>query len=153
MHRLIKLAVLATVPLAFTYQASAAPVILGNAAAPAGIAAQPASAFRAGLAGPAVIAKTYSAIVNADGSMAVGPAGAFSDNLGGSNPGSFEVIFPSNITRCVYTATLGDAFAGVAPPGFITVDLRFNNPNGVFVSTYNTSGARAYRSFHLHVQC
>ncbi|MCD4501017.1 hypothetical protein [Chromobacterium vaccinii] len=99
-----------------------------------------------------VITKTYSVIVNTDGTLAVGPAGASSNNFGG-NYGYFEVIFPSDVSKCVYTATLGDPSPTFPALGFISVTLRSGNPNGVFVRTADTTGTANDHAFHLQVQC
>jgi hypothetical protein len=100
-----------------------------------------------------ILTKTFSVIVNVDGTLAVGPAGAFSDDFGSPSGGFFEVIFPSPVNACVYTATIGDAFADVPAPGLVNVTRRFGNPNGVYVQTYNPNGFRTNHPFHLEVQC
>ncbi|AXE36442.1 hypothetical protein [Chromobacterium phragmitis] len=126
---------------------------IGLSSPPAFAAGQPASrAPLAAAAAATVITKTYSVIVNADGTLAVGPAGASSNNFGG-NYGYFEVIFPSDVSKCVYTATLGDASPTFPALGFISVTLRSGNPNGVFVRTADTNGTANDHAFHLHVQC
>ncbi|AXE31055.1 hypothetical protein DK842_14840 [Chromobacterium phragmitis] len=126
---------------------------IGLSSPPALAAGQPASrASLASAAAATVITKTYSVIVNADGTLAVGPAGASSNNFGG-NYGYFEVIFPSDVSKCVYTATLGDASPTFPALGFISVTLRSGNPNGVFVRTADTNGTANDHAFHLHVQC
>ncbi|WP_225548429.1 hypothetical protein [Chromobacterium violaceum] len=118
-------------------------------------ASQPASrAMRAAATAAVapVVTKTYSVIVNADGSLAAGPAGASSNNFGG-NYGYFEVIFPSDVSKCVYTATLGDPTPTFPALGFISVTLRSGNPNGIFVRTADTNGTANDHAFHLQVQC
>ncbi|MEO9384607.1 hypothetical protein [Chromobacterium phragmitis] len=126
---------------------------IGLSSPPAFAAGQPASrASLVAAAAATVITKTYSVIVNADGTLAVGPAGASSNNFGG-NYGYFEVIFPSDVSKCVYTATLGDASPTFPALGFISVTLRSGNPNGVFVRTADTNGTANDHAFHLHVQC
>jgi hypothetical protein len=100
-----------------------------------------------------VVTHSLSAIVFADGTLAAGPAGTKSDKLPGGLAGTYEVIFPRNVSKCVYTATLGDPNPTTAFPGFITVDPRGTTANGVFVKTYNTAGASTDLAFHLHVLC
>ena len=100
-----------------------------------------------------ILTKTYSVIVNVDGTLAVGPAGAFSDDFGNPSNGFFEVIFPSPVNACVYTATIGDAFADVPAPGLVNVTRRAGNVNGIFVQTFNAGGSRTNHPFHLEVQC
>jgi hypothetical protein len=96
--------------------------------------------------------KTYSVIVNVSGSLALGPAGSTSFNLFGT-PGVYEVDFPSDISHCVYTGTIGDALADVPAPGLITVTQRFGRPSGIYVQTYDPNGLRNSHPFHLQVQC
>ena len=97
--------------------------------------------------------KTYSVIVNVNGTLALGPAGAFSDDFSCAFCGSYEVIFPSPVNGCAFAATIGDDLADVPAPGFVTVTQRFANVNGVFVATSNPNGFRANHAFHLIVQC
>lgn len=115
---------------------------------------QPPSRFAAAAvtAAAVTVSKTYSVIVNVDGTLAVGPAGAASDNFG-SNIGAFEVIFPSNVSQCVYTATIGDALTNYPAFGLISVTQRAGNPNGIFVRTADINGTPNDHPFHLHVQC
>lgn len=96
--------------------------------------------------------KTYSVIVNVNGTLALGPAGSGSTNLFGL-AGIYEVDFPSDVSHCVYTATIGDALADVPAPGIIAVTQRFGNPNGIYVQTFNLNGTRANHPFHLQAQC
>lgn len=103
-------------------------------------------------AAPVVVTRSTSAIVFADGTLAAGLAGTKSDKLPGI-AGTYEVIFPRNVSKCVYTATLGDPNPTTAFPGFITVDPRGTTPDGVFVKTYNTAGVSTDLAFHLHVLC
>lgn len=95
--------------------------------------------------------KTYSVIVNVNGSLALGPAGSNSFNFG--SPGIYEVDLPSDISHCVYTATIGDALTDVPAPGIVNVTQRAGNVNGIFVQTFNLNGVRANHPFHLQVQC
>jgi hypothetical protein len=100
-----------------------------------------------------ILTKTFSVIVNVNGTLAVGPAGATSDDFGNPTGGIFEVIFPSPVNACVYNATIGDALADAPAPGLVNVTERLGNPNGVFVQTFNPNGVRTNHPFHLMVQC
>ena len=91
------------------------------------------------------------AVVNSDGSLARGSA-VSSAHLG-FGPGTYEVIFSSNIAGCAYPATLGLSTPGITLPGEIQVVNRAGNPNGVFVATYDSTGTSADRGFHLMVAC
>jgi hypothetical protein len=94
-------------------------------------------------------AQTFFAVVNADGSLARGFQAAFSQNIG---TGFYEVIFNFDVTGSVYVASIGSsATFGIEPTGEITVVGRAGTPNGVFVTTSDSTGAFANRGFHLAV--
>jgi hypothetical protein len=97
------------------------------------------------------VTKTYSAVVLADGTLALGPFGASSFNFG--IPGDYQVTFPSDVSKCVYTATIGDTPAGFPGPGIVVVTPRSGNANGIFVRTFNVSGTPVNMPFHIQVQC
>ena len=96
--------------------------------------------------------KTYSVIVNHNGSLALGPAGSSSFEFA-TAPGEYEVDFPSDVSHCVYVGTIGDALADTPAPGLINVTQRFGRPFGIFVQTYDPNGFRTGHPFHLQVQC
>ncbi len=94
-------------------------------------------------------AQTFFAVVNADGSLARGFQAAFSQNLG---TGFYEVIFNFDVTGSAYVASIGSSASfGIEPTGEITVVGRVGTPNGVFVTTSDSTGAFANRGFHLAV--
>jgi len=97
--------------------------------------------------------KTYSAIVNVDGSLALGPSGASSNDFGCATCGIYEVIFPSDVSKCAYTATIGDALADVPAAGLVNVTERFGNADGIYVQTFDPNGGSRNHPFHVHVQC
>jgi hypothetical protein len=99
------------------------------------------------------LTKTYSVIVNVDGTLALGPAGATSDDFTCETCGIYEVIFPSPVNACVFVATIGDAFADVPAAGLVNVTRRATTIDGVFVQTFNPNGVRTNHPFHLIVQC
>jgi hypothetical protein len=71
-----------------------------------------------------------------------------------SSTGTYQVRFDQNIRSCAYVAQIGDFdAAGTESPGFITTVGEGASVNGVFINTYNSSGATADRSFHLRVIC
>ena len=89
------------------------------------------------------------AVINGDGTTGVN-SGVTASGRTAPLPtqGAYEVIFNRDVSNCSYQVTLvaerGEAFA--AP--------RFNNVNGVFVSTFESNAAGgADRSFHLAVFC
>ena len=94
--------------------------------------------------------KTYSAIVGAAGTLRLGPAGSSSTSLG---TGTYEVDFPSDVSLCVYTATIGTSPATFLVPGIVTVTPRSGNVNGIFVQTFSVNGTAEPHPFNIHVQC
>lgn len=71
-----------------------------------------------------------------------------------SSTGTYQVRFDQNIRSCAYVAQIGDFDAsGTESPGFLTTVGEGASVNGVFINTYNSSGAAADRSFHLRVIC
>ncbi|MBB5960271.1 hypothetical protein FHS29_006894 [Saccharothrix tamanrassetensis] len=67
--------------------------------------------------------------------------------------GTYEVFFgASDITGGAYTASIGiPGSVGASPSGEVTVVGRVGTTNGLFIQTYDSAGALADRSFHLHV--
>ena len=101
--------------------------------------------------------KVLWAVVRRDGTLARGK-GALSATQFGVDSGTYGVRFVRDVTRCVYTATIGlsavqDSPTGTSPPGEITVAPLVNVPNGVFVSTHNSTGTTESRAFHLALNC
>lgn len=94
--------------------------------------------------------KTYSAIVGAVGALRLGPAGSSSTSLG---TGTYEVDFPSDVSQCVYTATIGTSPATFLVPAIVTVTPRSGNVNGIFVQTFSVNGTPENHPFNIHVQC
>jgi hypothetical protein len=92
------------------------------------------------------------ALVNSSGTI-VRMAGARSSAHLGT--GTYEVIFKSNVTGCVYTATVGDTGAGaVSQPAIATVASRAGNANGVYIETHDqATGALVDLPFQVVVHC
>lgn len=138
MGRLVAAAVLAAA-LGTAVTASAAPQNRGKVV-PGGAAAETASGDRW-------------AVVNRNATLARGK-GAIAVTRGDTATGSYIVVFNKDVTRCLWTATIGlSGTVGVEQPGEITTVRRFNNPRAVYVTTHNSSGVEADRSFHLFVGC
>jgi hypothetical protein len=94
--------------------------------------------------------KTYSAIVGAAGVLKLGPAGSSASPIG---TGEYEVDFPSDVSLCVYTATIGTSPATTPAPAIVTVTPRISNVNGIFVQTFSVNGTLENHAFNIHVQC
>jgi len=94
--------------------------------------------------------KTYSAVILATGVLALGPAGSSSLSL---VAGVYQVTFPSDISKCVYTATIGDTPAGFPGPGLVSVTPRAGNADAILVRTFALNGNPSPNPFHIQVQC
>lgn len=93
------------------------------------------------------------AVVNRNATLARGK-GVVAVSRGDTASGSYIVTFNKDVTRCLWTATIGlPGTIGVEQPGEITTVRRFNNPRAVYVTTHNSSGAQQDRAFHLFVGC
>lgn len=115
---------------------------------PAAAALEEATVSPAGTLG--VNTKTYSAVVLANAVLALGPAGSSSLSLG---TGIYQVTFPSDISKCVYTATIGNTPAGSPGPALVSVTPRAGNANAIFVRTFAPNGVVQANPFHIQVQC
>jgi hypothetical protein len=69
--------------------------------------------------------------------------------------GVYEVTFTKNVSGCAYEATIGDTATAVPTQGEISVsgDVNGDNPDDVYVQTFNTSGVATDSPFHLFVSC
>src|ERR1700730_5369288 len=94
--------------------------------------------------------KTYSAVVGGAGVLILGPSGSSSLPL---SAGTYQVTFPSDISKCVYTATAGTSPAGFPAPAFVVVTPRSGNANAIFVRTFAPGGTVQNNPFHIQVQC
>ena len=102
-------------------------------------------------AGVAAKAKSYYAVVDADGTLARGRGAVSATNLGA---GAYIVTFSKNVRACSYTATVGlSGASGVSAPGFITTVGAAASEMGVFLTTHDTTGASSNLGFHLQVEC
>ena len=90
------------------------------------------------------------AVVNSDGTLARS-LGATSSSLLAT--GAYEVVFPQDVSNCIYNATLGEPALENPQTGEIVVGLRRGNSNAVFVGTFNSSGESSNNGFHLTVTC
>lgn len=96
-------------------------------------------------------AATLFAVVNFDGTLARG-YGAMSSTSEGT--GAYQVLFKRGLRKCAYVATLGSSGSSGSPPtGYAGVVGRNGHLNGVYVQTFNSSGALTDEGFHLVVTC
>jgi hypothetical protein len=102
----------------------------------------------------AACACTLLAVVNADGTLARGLGATSSTRIDPQIPGQYEVKFDRDVSNCTYTATIGLSGNMSSPtPGEITVAGRDNDPQGVFIATYDIQGVGVDLGFHLAVHC
>lgn len=109
-------------------------------------------------AGGGAYATTSLSTATIAGWAVVGPNGHLARKSGAVSsklivPGSYQVVFNSNVSSCSYKATIGQVAAGVPSVGDIGVASRAGNPNAVFVRETNLKGAGANFGFHLVVVC
>ena len=104
---------------------------------------------------------------SADGSRVTGTSGWAVVTIGGAlargsnatnaihlSTGEFEVDFTTNISRCAYSATVGESSSNHSPPAaFVGATGRNGNYKGVYVDTFDDTGTPADEPFHLVVTC
>ena len=91
------------------------------------------------------------AVVNSDGSLARGSNVTGASHL---STGIYEVDFSTSVKSCAFTATTGlSGSSGTMPPSFVTVAGRNGNANGVYIRTFDSTGADSDLGFHLNVRC
>lgn len=99
----------------------------------------------------AATAPSYTAVVNSDGSLARGFHAVSATQLG---KGTYQVDFSHDVTACGYTASIGlSGSAGASDPGTVTVVGRSEDPNGLYIQTFNQKGKPANLGFHVIIAC
>jgi hypothetical protein len=91
--------------------------------------------------------RSMAAVINANGTLKEGNRVASSTKLAGN--GAYEVLFDRNVAQCSIQATL----ANISGKGYALVDPRASKPNGVFVATYDETGANQDATFYVEVTC
>jgi hypothetical protein len=89
-----------------------------------------------------------SAVLAANGSFV---SGAGVVNTVAFGAGAYSVDFDQNVASCAYVVGLGAS--GTPPAGSATTAERAGNADGVWVNTYNATGAMTAEPFHLTVYC
>lgn len=91
------------------------------------------------------------AVIRADGSEHRGRGLDSSNRLG---DGVYEVFFDRSIKKCAWTGTVGlGSFSGSTGPAMITITGRVGTKNGLFVTTFDGTGAPTDLPFHTVVVC
>jgi len=96
------------------------------------------------------------AVVAADGTLVRSLSSAGAVSVEKLTTGQYEVSFAKNVSGCAYEATIGGTANAVPSQGQISVsgDTDSDNPNDVFVQTFDKTGTIATDSpFHLYVSC
>lgn len=141
---MVKSAGLALAMLVLAFGTASADPWRDNTGAPRAHAAPP----------PGVVGLTYDIVVNKFGRKIRGSAGTSVVVEEGS--GIYIPLFPVDVTKCVYVATLGRATTDGGTnetAGFITVVRSAEFTNGVFVQTFGLGSRLRNRPFHLLVAC
>jgi hypothetical protein len=95
--------------------------------------------------------RRYFAVVDENAALVRDKGATDATELTGS---AYEVIFNRNVRNCAYVATLGEPSQLSEPPsGEIGVAGRKGEPKGVYVVTFDSSGAASDEDFHLVVTC
>jgi hypothetical protein len=96
-------------------------------------------------------AKSFWAVVNANGSLARSSGGVTSADTG---TGAYEVVFPVDVRQCAYVASAGSSGASGSPPKVSVGALgRAGEVKGIWVETWNDAGANVDAGFHVIVDC
>lgn len=91
------------------------------------------------------------AVVNPDITLA---RGAGVESVSKQGDGQVAVVFVKDVSLCAYTGNVGYAGdTGVPPDGTVTVVGLNENPNGVYVTTFDQTGTAVDSGFHLVVTC
>jgi hypothetical protein len=94
------------------------------------------------------------AVVNADGSLARAGGACAGTHVTAFGSGQYDVNFPKNIVNCAYVVTVGSSGrSGGFAPGYAATVGDAGTTNGVFVETFDSSGAGTSEGFHLVVDC
>jgi Collagen triple helix repeat (20 copies) len=103
---------------------------------------------------PGPAATPLFAVVDGRASPPTIARGAHATSVESVGTGNFRVFFDRNISNCAYVATIGlPGGVDTEEPGFITTVTALMSASAVFVTTDDTTGASANRSFHLQVIC
>jgi hypothetical protein len=95
------------------------------------------------------------AVVASDGDLVRSQSSAGKVTSEKIGTGQYEVTFAKDVSGRAYEATIGDTEAAVPTQGQISVsgDKDSDNPEDVFVQTFDKTGAIADSPFHLYVSC
>ena len=90
------------------------------------------------------------AVVEADGTLTRGSNATGASKI---DTGAYEVDFNSKLTKCAFTATVGNSGGGNPTHLSIVVASRSGNIKAVFVETEDFAGNTVDSPFHLNVSC
>jgi hypothetical protein len=92
------------------------------------------------------------AIVRSDGTLAFGHGDVSTKRIA---PGAYEVNFSKPVTKCAFSATLGNdrASNNFSLVGEISVLLGSTGSKNIFVETFDSAGTDHDNPFHLVAAC
>jgi hypothetical protein len=100
---------------------------------------------------PALALSSGFAVVDSNGTLV---RGSGAQGAVRNSTGTYTVVFAHTVKNCVFTATTGlTGSVGDPPNGFVTIAGANGNIKGVYVATFDASGAPADLAFHLNVRC
>lgn len=99
----------------------------------------------------------FCAVINSDGTIARAHIYTTASHI---STGEYQVLFytsvsaQKNISKCAYNVTPGETVnSGQQSATFATVAGRASTTNGVYIATYDQTGAAVDAPFHLVVTC
>ena len=96
-------------------------------------------------------AKRVFAVVHADGTEGRGRGFKSSEK---TSTGTYTVLFDRRIKKCIWQGTIGQGnFEGSSGPGEISITGRNGTKNGLYVTTFDSSGAAKDLPFLALVVC
>jgi len=101
----------------------------------------------------AAVPKQSFAVVDSDGTLVRGSPDVLSSSNVGT--GKYEVITDHDVSDCAYVADPGEPGNGgsIGAPAFTVTALRSTTTAGVWVHSFDGTGADVNLPFHLHIDC
>jgi|GEM_PF-2885587 len=67
--------------------------------------------------------------------------------------GLYEVIWDTDVSRCLASVSIGDGFPGGGDVGLVAAVDRLFTPEGLWIETYDAAGLPADMPFQVHMVC
>lgn len=99
------------------------------------------------------VPKQSFAVVGGDGTLVRGSSDIVSSSRLGV--GAYQVLTNHAVTNCAYVADPGETgnSGSIGAPAFTVTALRSGTTTGVFINSFDRTGATADFPFHLHIDC